>query len=212
MKKYDLIYYWQNYLINQENMEFKPDAYVLKVSLVNSYSRDYFCNWYSFKCIQELISFIKYVLIPSTYITKVFGKEEDTIFLDALDYYDTIELMQDSENIDKFELIADIKKDYDFIEDLKKNFTIEKLKKFLNKTNKRRHGDIGIFSKVEFFENVKEIGRDLVKEYEEDNMLEELESHMDLNKNQIIALFDGIDKNPFMLKRLGTYLSNTLLF
>ena len=59
---------------------------------------------------------------------------------------------------------------------------------------------------------VKEIGRDLVKEYEEDNMLEELESHMDLNKNQIIALFDGIDKNPFMLKRLGTYLSNTLLF
>ena len=28
--------------------------------------------------------------------------------------------MQDSENIDKFELIADIKKDYDFIEDLKK--------------------------------------------------------------------------------------------
>ena len=115
-------------------------------------------------------------------------------------------------NIDKFELIADIKKDYDFIEDLKKNFTIEKLKKFLNTTNKRRHGDIGIFSKVEFFENVKEIGRDLVKEYEEDNMLEELESHMDLNKNQIIALFDGIDKNPFMLKRLGTYLSNTLAF
>lgn len=43
-------------------------------------------------------------------------------------------------------------------------------------------------------------------------MLDELESHMDLNKNQILALFDGIDKNPFMLKRLGTYLSNTLEF
>ena len=92
------------------------------------------------------------------------------------------------------------------------NTILKQSQKFLNTTNKRRHGDIGIFSKVEFFENVKEIGRDLVKEYEEDNMLEELESHMDLNKNQIIALFDGIDKNPFMLKRLGTYLSNTLLF
>ena len=43
-------------------------------------------------------------------------------------------------------------------------------------------------------------------------MLDELESHMDLKKNQILALFDGIDKNPFMLKRLGTYLSNTLEF
>lgn len=212
MKKYDLIYYWQNYLINKENMEFKPDAYVLKVSLVNSYSRDYFCNWYSFKCIQELISFIKYVLIPSTYITKVFGKEEDTIFLDALDYYETMELIQDAENIHKLELIKDIKDDYDFIEDLKKKFSIEDLKNFFYMTNERRHGDVGILSKVEFFENVKEIGRDLVKEFEEDNMLEELESHMDLNKNQIIALFDGIDNNPFMLKRLGTYLSNTLVF
>ena len=177
MKKYDLIYYWQNYLINQENMEFKPDAYVLKVSLVNSYSRDYFCNWYSFKCIQELISFIKYVLIPSTYITKVFGKEEDTIFLDALDYYETMELIQDAENIHKLELIKDIKDDYDFIEDLKKKFSIEDLKKFFNMTNERRHGDVGILSKVEFFENVKEIGN-----------------------------------NPLLLKRLGTYLSNTLVF
>lgn len=212
MKKYDLIYYWQNYLINQENMEFKPDAYVLKLSLVNSYSRDYFCNWYSFKCIEELNSFIKYILIPSTYITKAFGKEEDTIFLDALDYFETMELMKDAENIYKLELINDIKYDYDFIEKLEKNFNVDNLKKFFYMTNERRHGDLGIFSKVEFFENVNEIGRDLVKEFEDDNMLEELESHMDLNKNQIIALFDGINNNPFMLKRLGTYLSNTLVF
>ena len=30
MSKYDLIYYWQNYLINQENVEFKANSYVLK--------------------------------------------------------------------------------------------------------------------------------------------------------------------------------------
>ena len=212
LKKYDLIYYWQNYLMNQDNIDIKPDEYILKFSLVNSYSRDFFCNWYSFKSPQELVGFIRFVVIPSTYITKAFGREENTIFLDALDYYDTIELMQDSENIDKFELIADIKKDYDFIEDLKKNFTIEKLKKFLNTTNKRRHGDIGIFSKVEFFENVNVIGRELVKEFEADNMRSDLESHMSLNKKQIIDMFDGIDKNPFMLKKLNTYLTNTLVF
>ncbi len=65
---------------------------------------------------------------------------------------------------------------------------------------------------MEFFEDVKEIGRDLVKEFESDDMLDELEKQMDLNKNQIIDLFDGIEKNPFMLKRIGTYLSNTLAF
>ena len=31
-------------------------------------------------------------------------------------------------------------------------------------------------------------------------MLAELEKNMDLKKNQILALFDGIDKNPFMIK------------
>ena len=145
MKKYDLIYYWQNYLINQENMEFKPDAYVLKVSLVNSYSRDYFCNWYSFKCIQELISFIKYVLIPSTYITKVFGKEEDTIFLDALDYYDTIELMQDSENIDKFVEAKNIVN----VEEIT-SFKSATIIGNLTKEDKKLAEDLGLkFSKVE---------------------------------------------------------------
>lgn len=68
----------------------------------------------------------------------------------------------------------------------------------------------GIFSKLEFFKNVNEIGKELVKEFEDDNMLDKLENNMDLNKNQILDLFDGIDKNPFMLRRLGTYLTNTL--
>lgn len=212
MKKYDLIYYWQNYLMNQDNIYIKPDAYVLKFSLVNSYSRDFLCNWYSFKSEEELIGFIKYVVIPSTYITKVFGREEDTIFLDVLDDYETIELIEDAEYNDKYEVLRQIRYDYQMINNLKKSFTIQKFKKFINITNGRSNIGLGIFSRLEFFEDVKQIGRELIKEFEGDNMLDELENHMDLNKNQILALFDGIDKNPFMLKRLATYLSNTLAF
>lgn len=212
LKKYDLIYYWQNYLMNQENIYIKPDAYVLKFSLVNSYSRDFFSNWYSFKSEQELIGFIKFIVIPSTYITKVFGREEDTIFLDALDDYETIELIEDAEYNDKYEVLRQIKYDYQMINNLKKSFTVQKFKKFINITNDRSNITFGIFSRLEFFENVKQIGKELIREFEDDNMLDELENYMDLNKNQILALFDGIDKNPFMLKRLGTYLSNTLVF
>ena len=29
LKKYDLIYYWKNYLMNQDNIDIKPDSYVL---------------------------------------------------------------------------------------------------------------------------------------------------------------------------------------
>lgn len=212
LKKYDLIYYWQNYLSNQYNIDIKPDSYVLKFSLVNSYSRDFFCNWYSFKSPQELIGFIRFVVIPSTYITKTFGREENTIFLDALDYYETIDLIEENYNSDKYNILREINYDYQMVKSLKSNFTLDKLKKFINITNTRANVAFGIFSKLEFFRNVNEIGKKLVKEFEDDNMLDELENHMDLNKKQILALFDGIDKNPFMLKRLGTYLSNTLEF
>ncbi len=212
MSKYDLIYYWQNYLINQENVEFKANSYVLKFSLINSYSRDYFCNWYSFKDSNELIGFFKYILIPSIYITKVFGKSENTIFLDALGYYETIDIIEESEDDDKNEILQEIKEVYKILDNLKENFCIKKFKRFINKINERDIKKNGIFTRMEFFEDVKEIGRDLVKEFESDDMLDELEKQMDLNKNQIIDLFDGIEKNPFMLKRIGTYLSNTLAF
>lgn len=212
LKKYDLIYYWQNYLVNQDNVDIKPNACVLKFSLINSYSRDFFCNWYSFKSTQELIGFIKFVVIPSTYITKAFGREEDTIFLDALDDYETIDLIEETDNNEKYDILREIRHDYEIINNLKNNFTLDKLKKFINITNSRGNRSFGIFSKLEFFKNVNDIGKELVREFEDDNMLDELENHMDLNKNQILALFDGIDKNPFMLKRLGTYLSNTLSF
>ena len=212
MKKYDLIYYWQNYLTNQDNIDIKPDSYVLKFALINSYSRDFFCNWYSFKSPQELIGFIRFVVIPSTYITKAFGREENTIFLDALDDYETIDLIEENENSDKYNILKEINYDYEMVKSLKSNFTLEKLKKFINITNARTNATFEIFSKLEFFTNVNEIGKELVKEFEDDDMLDGLESHMDLNKKQILALFDGIDKNPFMLKRLGTYLSNTLEF
>ena len=212
MKKYDLIYYWQNYLMNQDNIDIKPNACVLKFSLVNSYSKDFFCNWYSFKSPQELMGFIKFVVIPSTYITKAFGREEDTIFLDALDDYETIDLIEETDNNEKYDILREIRHDYEIINNLKNNFTLDKFKKFINITNSRGNKNFGIFSKLEFFKNVNDIGKELVREFEDDNMLDELENHMDLNKNQILALFDGIDKNPFMLKRLGTYLSNTLSF
>ena len=43
-------------------------------------------------------------------------------------------------------------------------------------------------------------------------MLDDLEENMALNKNEILSMFENIDKNMFMLKKLNTYLNNTLTF
>ena len=212
LKKYDLIYYWQNYLCKQDEMYIKPNAYVLKFSLINTYSKDVFCNWYSFKSYEALIGFIRYVVVPSSYITKVFGKEQETIFIDALNEEDTIELIEDSDIKNKLDVILEINQEYNLLKSLKNNFTVDKMKRYINLVNINNSIKNNIFSNLEFFENVNVIGRELVKEFEADNMLSDLESHMSLNKKQIIDMFDGIDKNPFMLKKLNTYLTNTLVF
>ena len=204
LKKYDSIYYWQNYLCKQDEMYIKPNAYVLKFSLINTYSKDVFCNWYSFKSYEALIGFIRYVVVPSSYITKVFGKEQETIFIDALNEEDTIELIEDSDIKNKLDVILEINQEYNLLKSLKNNFTVDKMKRYINLVNINNSIKNNIFSNLEFFENVNVIGRELVKEFEADNMLSDLESHMSLNKKQIIDMFDGIDKNPFMLKKLNT--------
>ena len=56
------------------------------------------------------------------------------------------------------------------------------------------------------------IGKGLIDEYEKENMLDDLEENMALNKNEILSMFENIDKNMFMLKKLNTYLNNTLTF
>ena len=43
-------------------------------------------------------------------------------------------------------------------------------------------------------------------------MLDSLEENMSLSKNQILNMFEHIDQNVFMLKKLNTYLNNTLMF
>ena len=135
MKRYNLIYYWQNFLANQDDVSLKPNAYVIKFCIVNKYSYDYYCNWYSFAKVEKLISFLKCVVIPSTYITKAFGKDENTIFLDALGYYETIDIIEESENDDKNEILQEIKEVYKILDNLKENFCIKKFKVFINKIN-----------------------------------------------------------------------------
>ena len=135
MKKYDSIYYWQNYLCKQDEMYIKPNAYVLKFSLINTYSKDVFCNWYSFKSYEALIGFIRYVVVPSSYITKVFGKEQETIFIDALNEEDTIELIEDSDIKNKLDVILEINQEYNLLKSLKNNFTVDKMKRYINLVN-----------------------------------------------------------------------------
>ena len=92
------------------------------------------------------------------------------------------------------------------------NLGIEGVKKYLELINKYNDKNSKIFLELEFYKNVNMIGKGLIDEYEKENMLDDLEENMALNKNEILSMFENIDKNMFMLKKLNTYLNNTLTF
>ena len=104
-------------------------------------------------------------------------------------------------------------KEYDFITRIEKSdFGEDGIKRFVELVEKNNRGNSKIFADVEFYKNVNEIGRSLVEEYEKEDMLDSLEKNMSLSKNQILNMFEHIDQNVFMMKKLNTYLNNTLMF
>ena len=88
---------------------------------------------------------------------------------------------------------------YKILDNLKENFCIKKFKGFINKINERDIKKNGIFTRMEFFEDVKEIGRDLVKEFESDDMkmdseeMKEIRDYISSGYGDFYAT--GIDKN-----------------
>ena len=111
------------------------------------------------------------------------------------------------------ELLRKVNREYDFLSRIEKcNLGIEGVKKYLELVNKYNDRNAKIFLELEFYKNVNMIGKGLIDEYEKENMLDDLEENMSLNKNEILSMFENIDKNMFMLKRLNTYLNNTLTF
>ena len=68
-----------------------------------------------------------------------------------------------------------------------------------------------MFSGIEVYENIKEFGRQLVSDYEEQGMIDQLEIQMELSKDAIVELFSNIDNNPFMLKRINEFLNSKFL-
>ena len=121
--------------------------------------------------------------------------------------------MEKANVFDKAELLRKVNREYDFLSRIEKcNLGIEGVKKYLELVNKYNDRNAKIFLELEFYKNVNMIGKRLIDEYEKENMLDDLEENMSLNKNEILSMFENIDKNMFMLKRLNTYLNNTLTF
>lgn len=206
------IYYWKNYLKTEKEFKLTPNSYVIHFVVVNQASNDIYSEWLSFPSDKELIGFIKNVALPSGYYSKLFGEKDGYIFITASSYDEANELLRNNTYKVDEKLINDFNEDYRIIEDIENSgLNMENINEFCNSYNSHLNGQDIVWSYIEIYENIKAVGLMLIKEYEEDGMIDQLENKLGMSKDQIIELFSNIDNNPFMMRRIKELLNNTIV-
>lgn len=189
----------------------KPDSYIINFYIVNQNTSEGFYKWYSFQSIEELLGFIKFVVLPSGCYSRIFGEEGDEVIITADSYDGVVELLNSNTIRVDENLINNFKEDYSIIEDMEREFSFELLKKFCNSLNAHLDYKGIVFSGIDVYENIKELGKQLVNDYEEQDMIDELERQMEMSKEDIIGLFSNIETNAFMLNKINEFLSSKFL-
>lgn len=208
---YNSLYYWKNFLEKDKETFVNSDSYILNFYIVNQNTSEIFYKWYSFVNTNELLGFIKFVVLPSGYYSRIFGESDGTVIITAESYDGALELLNNNiVRVDK-PLINNFNEDYCLIQEVENDFNLESLKKFCNSfTSHLDYNDI-VFSWIEVHKNIKEFGVQLVNSYEKDGMIDELERQMEMKKDEIIELFSSIDDNKFMLKKINDFLDSKCL-
>lgn len=171
--------------------------------MINKQSNEGVKDWVCFTSKDKLFSFIKYLLLPSIQITRTIGARESQAYLDVCDYNKTIKLLETFKISCYEHAIEDYKrwlKEIEIIENNEYNF--ESIRNFIKNINSEINRKEDTFLDVQLFKNIKSVGNSLIKQYEDDNMLDILESEFELNKDEIEDLFECIDNNKFMLKKV----------
>ncbi len=165
-----------------------------------------------FQDIAALLGYIKYIALPSGYCSRLFGKIEGEVIICAETYDVIVELFKSSGEENAAELIDCLHKDYALLEEIdKENLKVENLGEFCNSFNQHLSYKDIVFSNIEVLNNIKEVGFNLISEYEEVGMIEQLEEDMGLTKEEIVEMFSNIYENKFMLRRVEEFLKSKML-
>lgn len=212
---YDLIYYWENFLdkyIDKE-IEAKKDSYMLKFYIINQGLNETFYKWFSFSNKEELLGFIKFIALPSAYCSKAFGEKENSVLVTAAIYEDVLELLRNNNVGVAKDIIDNFKKDYKKIEEIEnnQNFDLEMIRIFCKDFGYPLDHNTKVFTDIRVYENIKTLGKELINKFEQAGRMDELEKQMNMSKDEIENMFLNIDNNPFMLKRINTFLDSKLI-
>lgn len=208
----NLIPYWEAWLQDEIEIPMNKDGYVINYSIINMASSEGVGEWLCCNTLKKVCSFIKFVLLPSVIITKVVGIKENQVYLDVSNFEETIEILEESEFDGYEEAIEEYTACFQELERLEKsNASWKEIKGLLDYINYKVDIKDGVLVNLQLYENISSVGKTLISEYEEQGMLSELEDIMELKKSQIEELFNNIDNNEFMMKKISILLNSKVL-
>lgn len=212
---YDLIYYWENFLDKyiDKGIQAKKDSYILRFYIINQASKETFYKWFSFSNKEGLLGFIKFIALPSAYCSKAFGEKGRSVLITAAIYEDVLELLENSKLRVTKDIIDNFKKDYEKIEEIESNqkFDLEMLSMFCKGFGYPLDHNSKVFSDIKVYENIKEFGKELIDRFKQGNKIERLEEQLNMNIHEIENMFLNAENNPFMLKRINTFLDSKFI-
>ena len=208
----NLIPYWEAWLNDEIEIPISCDGYIINYSMINCKSKQGVGDWLCCNSRKKVFSFIKFVLLPSVIVSKNVGVQEDQVYLDVSSFDETIDILEENEFEGYKDAVEEYKVCFEVLEKLEQdNADMKEVKEILDYINYKVDIKSGILVNLQLYDNIKSVGTTLIKEYEEQGMLSELEKSMGLKKEEIQDLFQNIDRNEFMLKKIGILLNSKVI-
>ena len=204
----NLLYYWDNLLSEEKQQEPKINDYIVHFALTNQYDNNGINEWICCDSMSKLLGLLKYVILPSTQLSRAImhNENQSEVGFGTVGYIETIELLENIKSDIKFKL------EYEYwfkeLEKYNSENEFESIRYIIDDINKKVDHKDGIFLTLEVYKGVKDVGLQLLKDYENEDMIDVLEDCFNFNKYEIENMFNNLDKNVFLLKRIIPILYN----
>ena len=202
--KESMISYWGNRLKDQHK-DLRVNDYIVHVAIIDKTYNQGINKWISCKNLDEVESLLQCVVIPSCQISRgLMDRNTGQLYFDSTPYDETISLL-DSISIN-YNLIHEYQECYRMVDSYTGQF--ENLKYLENEIMKNVDYTSNIKVKVKLYENVKSAGLGLIEEYKQNQMTDKLEENTKFSVSELEDIFNNIDNNEFLVKRITPMLND----
>ena len=191
---YSTVEYWKNYLEEGKEMIVKKDSYLLNLFILD-YNLKKFYKWYSFDSKDEVLGFIKFVILPTIYFTRIFGKEKDEIIFVADTYENILHLLRNNLILRDQVLIDRFKYEYSLIDEAVKDMNLQKLHELRQSLITFVYDKIIIAPDIHVFKNIKEAIANLLDGYKTKEMIDSFGEELHMPKKELVKYLSDVEKN-----------------